>query len=428
MGERRRLLTVKQLERWKTDPERAQEIVAGLVPGLFAVVQKSGRRGFVLRYRFRGRTRKLTLRDPETARSDFPALSLATARNEAGEALRMLANGVDPATKPEEPVERPPDTVRVVAAEWLERKVKHERTRAETERILRKDILPALGGVPIVDVRKVDVLRLTDSIADRGAGVAANRTLSLLKRFFNWSIERGHLEASPADGIRAPGVERDRDRVLSDGELTEIWRASENLGYPFAPYFRLLVLLGQRRAEIARIRWDDLDLEKAIWTIPREMTKADREHWIPLAPPAMEILETLPRFDGGPFALSTTGGKKPIGGFSKAKSRLDETILEARKAKAAQLGKNSVEVKGFDWRVHDIRRTVASGLAALKTPSEVLAKILNHSMRRVQGVTSIYNRFDYAAERREALEKWSEHVLSLIAEVEAADARHLEAV
>jgi integrase len=197
--------------------------------------------------------------------------------------------------------------------------------------------------------------------------------------------------------VTAPGKEQKRDRTLSDNEIKEIWEGCDELGSPFGPFVRALLLTAQRREEVATMKWADLDLEddEPTWTLPREATKADRAHGVPLAPAVVEILQSVPEV--GSYVFSTgRRGDKAISGFSAAKRRIDK-------------------LTGLDgWTFHDLRRTAASGMARLNVPPHVLSRVLNHSPGNAEGVTAIYNRHGYEPEKRQALDAWARHVQSLI--------------
>jgi hypothetical protein len=149
-----------------------------------------------------------------------------------------------------------------VAEEWLTRDVKQTRTAYETERILRKEILPICKGKLITEITRVDVLRLLDAIVDRGAPVTANRTLSTMKRWMNWCIDRGYFQVSPIANLKDPSKEKSRDRVLDDEELRDVWNASGEIDYPYGPFVRLLILTAQRRGEADGMRCPDLELAR----------------------------------------------------------------------------------------------------------------------------------------------------------------------
>ena len=392
-------LTAKQIQFMKPDPERRIEVAVGAPSGLYLVLHPTGRKGWALRYRFRGRPRNLTF---GTA---YPEMSLAAARAEAQSAIADLAQDIDPARTKERDDEaqlQMQESVANVVEEFLKRQVRpNEKRWKETERILKRET-EGWKCRSISDVTKPDVLRVLDSIVDRGASVMACRTRGVLMRFFDWSKGRGYIEQSPMAGVGKPGSDhKSRDRVLGPEELTEVWRAAGDLGYPSGPLVRLLTLTAQRRGEVASMRWQDVDLDGALWTVPAEMTKPDRVHDVPLSGPAIDLLNSLPRFESGPFIFSTTSGAKPISGWSKAKLRLDAKIIEGRKERLT------------DWTLHDLRRTAATHMAKAGVPVPVLSAILNHSPGSVQGITAIYNRFRYTEERRQALESWADFVLTL---------------
>jgi integrase len=263
---------------------------------------------------------------------------------------------------------------------------------------------------------------------DRGAAVQANRTLSVLRAWLNWCVERGILPVSPATGVKPPTTETSRDRVLSADELHEIWTTSEAIGYPNGGFLRFLILTAQRRGEVATMRWQDVDLDKEVWTLPKESTKAGRVHDVPLSTAALDILKALPRFkyvgdDGkehdGEFVWTSTSGRKPINGFSKLKARVDKETLKRRKAEAEKAGRDTGQIKNLaEWTLHDVRRTAATGMAKAGVPPHVLSALLNHTPGSAMGVTSIYNRFRYTEERRAALQAWAEFVLRLEAKKE----------
>jgi integrase len=299
-----------------------------------------------------------------------------------------------------------------VAEEWLQRDVATTRTAYEVERILRREILPVCRGKAVSEITRADTLRMLDAIQDRGKPIAANRTLSIMKRWLNWCVDRGYLEASPVANIPAPAGEKSRDRVLADAELRDVWNAAGELSYPTGPFLRLLILTAQRRGEVAGMRWPDVDVERALWTLSADQTKAGRQHDVPLSTHAVEILRgLLPEADGGEqdggeHIFSTTHGAKPINGFSKLKHALDAAILTLRK----KAGDESPLAR---FTLHDIRRTASTHMAKSGVPPHVLSALLNHSPGGAQGVTAIYNRFRYVEERRAALEAWAETVLHI---------------
>ena len=211
------------------------------------------------------------------------------------------------------------------------------------------------------------------------------------------------VSQSPTDRVKAPVPETPRDRVLSDSELALILRAADIVGHPFGPYFKILILTGTRREEVAGMRWSELDPDLTIWTIPRERVKNGIEHTIPLAPWARSIVGTLPRIAGsGGFAF-TVNGRNSISGYSKAKRELD-----------AEISSLNGGAPIAPWRIHDLRRTFATGLARLGVQLPVVEKLLNHTSGSFAGVAGVYQRHDFADEKRHALERWAAHVADLV--------------
>ena len=337
-------LTAKQVTHMQPDPDKRLEVPAGPPAGLYLVVHPTGKKAWIFRYRFRGRTRGLTFED------SYPDMTLAQARAEAHSALKDLENGIDPAEKKTEEKSEP-NSAKEVATEWIDRYVKpNTRTWPEVQRILNREVLPYWKTRLITEIGKAEIVRLLDSIMDSGRPILANRTLSVLKRWFNWCVERGIVDTSPADRIRPP-----------------------------------------------------------------EVTKPGRIHDVPLSTAGIELLENLPRFEKGSYVFTTTSGERAVSGFSKAKIGLDTKVLQIRQEKAAKVGQDPSKVQALaHWTIHDLRRTVATWIAGAGFPPHVLSALLNHSPGTAQGVTSIYNRFRYLEERRQALQAWSEHVLELV--------------
>jgi integrase len=360
----------------------------GELPGFCVVVTAAGVRSFALRYRINGRQRLITI-------GAFPTWATTAARHKARELRRLVDQGIDPLAK------KPADTVVEVIAEFIARDQKpRNRHWREVEGILNRELAPWLDR-DIKGITRRDVLERLDAIADR-APVRANRVLAWTRRLFGWALERDIIGASPVAGIRAPTREVARDRVLEPAELAAVSRASEGLGWPFGPIVQLLVVTAARKGEVVHMRWQDLDLENRVWIVPKELNKAGRRHEVPLSDLAMEIIEGLPRVgDGLVFPARKVGSANPVSGFSKIKARLDQL--------------SGVE----NWRVHDLRRTAASGMARLGHPPHVVAAVLNHSPGSTQGITAVYNRHKYSDEKRAALDAWSREIERIIGRGEA---------
>lgn len=384
-------LTAAGVERVKAAPpgKRIEHFDAAL-PGFALRVTDKGRKSWVVFYRHAGKLRRMTL-------GGYPALDLVDAREEARKALRRVAKGYDPASERAELKAEEPDLFNAVADDFMERYAK-KRTRswAETDRIFKVYVKPEWGKRRIDSITRRDVIELLDKVEARGP-VMANRTLAAIRKLFGWCVERDILTATPVANIKAPGKETERDRVLDDDEVKALWQGCEQLGWPFGNFAQLLLLTGQRRAEVASMRWPQIDLDKKTWIIPREGTKSDREHEVPLSDLAVAVLKSLPRIKDQDHVLGTgRRGDKPLSGYAGGKRKLDKAS-----------GVTS-------WGYHDLRRTCASGMARLNIAPHVVEKILNHSNGVISGVAAIYNRYDYGGEKRAALEAWSRYVDGLL--------------
>jgi integrase len=386
-------LTIRSVEAMKPRPVR-QEIPDSFLPGLYLIAQPSGAKGWAVRYRHNGATRKLTL-------GSYPAIDLKAARELGAKALRAVAEGRDPGREKILARTAKADSVDRIVEDFLERHVRRSnrpRTAQETERLLRRHVLPRWRGRMVHDVTRRDVLEILDRVVDGGAPIAANRVLAAVRKFFSWCVARDIIAVSPCAGVKPPTAERARDRVLSDDELRLVWAAADKLGGTFGPLAKLLALTGQRRDEVARMRWDELDLDARLWTLPPARTKNNQPHEVPLSKAALAVLESVPRIAGSPFVLTTNGGASAASGYSKGRRRLDALLPADMPA----------------WRLHDLRRTCASGLARLGINLPVIEKLLNHSSGSFAGIVGVYQKHSFADEKRAALEAWGNFVAALV--------------
>jgi integrase len=403
-------LTELAIEKMKPGATR-REVPDGRVRGLFLIIQpqESGRRSWAFRYRYNGISRKLTL-------GPYPAISLSKARDLANRAIVAVTEGSDPATEKQaakaaarkeselpihdrikDPVESN-DIVTLFIKRYCEPNVRKSHLR-ETERILRSEVQRIWEKRRLSEITPADVLALLDGIMDRGAPIQANRTLAALRKLCNWAVERQILKVSPCDGIKAPAGERSRERILSDEELRQIWIAAATIGWPFGPLIHVLMLTGQRRSEVSHMCWAEVDFEKRKWTIPSERAKNGIAHEVPLSDAVIQIISKLPRIKGksdSTFVFSTTGDTA-VSGFGLAKRRIDEFVAQSLPKIAG-------------WVIHDIRRTVASKMGELGIAPHVIDSILNHKSGTIRGVAAVYNRYEYAHEKRAALAMWADYV------------------
>lgn len=285
-----------------------------------------------------------------------------------------------------------------------------------TEAIVNNKLVKPWRGRPIGHIGKTDVLRLLDREMDAGRTRTANQTLKLCRQLLRWAIQRGYIEQDPTSGIERPAKERSRDRVLSDSELAVVWQAAGRLGYPFGSMFRLLMLLGQRRAEVAEMRWSELDIDRMLWMIPGERTKNGRPHDVPLSEPAAEVFKELPRLDDRVFPSVRNRSVRSISGFSKAKRRLDQFAHQILREQASAGGDDSERVAAPEpWVLHDLRRTLVTGMAEAGAQPHVIEAVVNHVSGHRAGVAGVYNRANYAFEKRSALQSWATHLMNVVA-------------
>jgi integrase len=388
-------LTVKAIENFKPGASR-REVPDGEVRGLYLQIFPSGKASWAFRYRFGGRTRKLTI-------GASPEIGLKDARDLARGAHLQIASGEDPGAAKQaarKDAKAPPtrDIVEKVAAQYLARHVKGlaGRTRLEAGRIIAKEILPTFRGRRLSEIKRPDVIEWLDGIVDRPAPIAANRALGWLKGLCNFAVERGVLDVSPIAGIKPPADETPRDRVLSDDELKVVWEAADALEPVFAGFIKLLILTGQRLREVSEIEWKEIDLAAKLWTLPAARAKNSIEHSIPLSDQTVEILKALRRIAGTGFVF-TINGRNPIRGTHLVKRRIDK------------LGPPIPP-----WVLHDLRRTVASGMARLGVNLPVIEKLLNHVSGSFAGIVGVYQRHSFADEKRAAMGAWARHVEAIV--------------
>jgi integrase len=391
-------LTARSVENAKPDPARRLELPDGALPGFYLVVQPSGAKSWAVRYRVDGKPKKFTL-------GPYPRLSLGDAREQGRTALRLASEGRDPAAL-RIAAEREADAITrlrfgAVVAEFIERYAKpRNRTWPETERLLTKADLAPWQDRDLRSISRQEILSLLDRMVERGAPIQANRLVAALRRFFSWAVERGLLEASPIASLKPPSAEAPRDRVLSDEELRAIWLAADEIGYPFGRAVQLMILTGQRRSEVLEAEWREIDLQRGLWSIPRERAKNGSGHVVPLVPVAIDLIRNLPRIGAPQTFLFTTNGSTPFSGVSKSVERLSALANENHYS----------DLELAPWRLHDLRRTFATGCARLGVPLHVVEKCLNHTSGTFSGIVAVYQRHDFLEERRQALLAWSEHI------------------
>jgi integrase len=399
-------------------PARRYVVYDDVVPALAIRVTENGHKSFVLAARFPGsqhHTRR-HLGNVEGSR----AISLSEARRKARAALAKIGEGIDPKeelrrqnaareAEKKAALRAERTTFSKVVDDFAETVLRHQRRGEAVERQLRREFLPRWADRQIDSITPLEVSDVVRAVAKRGAIHEAHNLLGAIRRLYTWAISCGAygLEHSPCDRLRPKDVigvgKSIRRRVLTDDEIRTLWQvtAGPEMGYAFAPIYRLLLVTGQRKSEVAEAVWTEFDLEKRIWTIPAERMKADASHVVPLSDMALTILASLPRFNEGTYLFSTTFGRKPVSGFSKAKARLDALMSK-------KLGKLDPFV------VHDLRRTVRTRLSAAPVEDRVRELVIGHTQR---GLHKVYDQHAYLGEKRQALDWWATQLRGIIAPI-----------
>ena len=362
--------------RIKPPKEGVLEIFDLGYPGLALRVGHGGAKSFEQFYRAGSKLKRETL-------GRWPGTTFAAARELWRKTREAIAKGETPQREGAKG-----DLFESVVEEWLRRDQSTNKpsTFYFATRTVEYDLLPAWRGKRVDEIGKRDVIELIDVINDRGAPIKAARVFTLVRRFFRWCVERDILRADPSAGMPRVANGKSRERVLSDDELARVWNAA---GGPLAPAIKLLILTGARRGEIGQLRWSEIDGD--VIKLDGHRTKNGEPHNIPLSAPAKALLASLPRIADSDFVF-TVDGTKPISGWSRYKPTFD-----------AASGISN-------WVIHDLRRTVATGMQKLGVNLQTVEACLGHTAGSRGGIVGIYQRHNFADEKRAALEAWAEYL------------------
>jgi integrase len=386
-------LTARAVARASADAKQ-RDIWDDVISGLGLRVAPGGAKTWTFRYRVGRARRRLTL-------GAYPVLSLADARQRARDALRQVADGRDPAAVQQE--RRDAETVAEFAQVYVAEYAKpRKRSWKVDDMRLRIDVLPVWKHRLMRDITRRDVRELLDRIAARPAPIVANRVRSLLHKLFAFAVERDVVQANPVTATRRPGIEQQRDRVLTPDEIRAFWYACDRLTLQMASYWRLRLLTAQRGGEVIGMRWDHVDLSAGWWVIPATSSKNKLAHRVPLPPPALEILKSLRAASDD--ALKRQKNPTPSA-FVFRWARGKRQLAEA----AATFGVP-------DFRGHDLRRTAASLMTGGGVSRLTVSKLLNHAEA---GITAVYDRHSYDAEKRAALDWWAQRLAAIIGATDA---------
>jgi integrase len=354
--------------------------------GLYILVHISGKKRFCVRYRFLGRTRKLTLK---------AGISLAAARKAAADAMHEVEQGRDPGVTKQEAAEKAAlaqrDTLAAVCEEYFARTGKNLRSRGQQEAALARHVYPTLGARQIATIQRKEIIRLLDKIEDTAGPRAADLALAYVGKIMAWFSIRDETFRSPiVRGMaRLKPSERARSRILSDDELRAIWRC--DMPGPFPALVRFLLLTAARRTEASRMQWDEV-VDNGDWTLPASRNKVKVDLVRPLPPAALAVLDALPRIEGCPFVF-TANGTRPFADYSGGKRDFDRACGVER------------------WVLHDLRRTARSLMSRAGVPSDHAERCLGHV---IGGVRGIYDRHEFYAEKKQAYEALAAQILCIV--------------
>lgn len=408
----RKQLTEAMIEKLRSPAAGRLEIFDAIVPGLAVRVTPNGGKSFVVRSRIRGRPNPIRL-----TIGDARGMKLSAAREAASDVLRACRAGNDPRevrkVSTEAAERQGKNTFAAVAEEFITQHVTKLRSKSRTEAEIRRYLIVRWGDRPISTISADDVGELIRQIVHDGKPHMARLLLAHTKRLFRWAAApgRSRLKTNPCLALSAKKdfdiAVTPRQLALSHDHLRLIWKTAKTLGEPFGPFFRMLLLTGQRRSEVAEMTWGELDLDnERVWNIPATRMKAKRPHEIPLTPEMVVLLKDLREHRGsGDFVFSTSLGERPISGFSKVKGRLDKSIAEMR----GDAEKGPLPA----WTIHDIRRAVRTGLGAIPSiPHDIRELVIAHVP---SALVQTYDLHAYRDEKREALRLWGERLARIVA-------------
>ncbi len=365
------------------------------LPGFALRVRAGGKRTWIAQYRLGTKQRRVTLGTTETVDPE-------EARRRAREALAKVSLGTDPQTEKRNAREQAAVTLRAIMPRYLAFAARRQKAghHEDTKRYLERHWAP-LGETSLNLITRATVSARLGEIGEKNGLFAANRARAALSAFYSWAMGEGLAAANPVVGTHKPTEEAPRDRVLTDVELAEAWRHASR--GDFGAIVRLLILTGQRREEVGGMLWPEV--QGATWRIEAARAKNGRAHDVPLSSPALAVLARRPRREGRDFVFGSGAGS--FQGWSNAKADLDAAML------AGLRGLHGEKMMLPPWRLHDLRRTVATRMADIGVLPHVIEAVLNHISGHKAGVAGVYNRSTYAVEKRAALELWGAHVAGL---------------
>jgi integrase len=434
-----KVLTAQAVAKMKPKGDLPREEPDAGCPGLYLIIYPSGKKSWALRFRRPDRrSAKLVLgavnlvgdgkRDSDPVIGGH--LTLSAAHRLAAALKHQIAMGKDPAAiyqaEKQAIALSADDSFASAASDFItqhaKKKTRHWKEQARLLGLdangdlefIEKGLASRWRDRPLAEITDDDLFRLIEEVRHRGTpGLTRKKSeaseprarimYATLSKMFNWLVEKRRIKASPMANLKRPAPLPGRDRVLSNKEIVEFWRATDDMPKPFAAMLKLLLLTGCRRDEAAGMEVKELSDDGLVWTIPSRRTKNKRVHVVPLPPLAQTILNSLERLPACAYVFSTNQ-RTPVSGFSKIKKRLDSKMKGAA-----------------PWRIHDLRRTCATGMADIGIQPHIIEAILNHVSGHKGGVAGVYNRSSYAKEKAEALTRWADHVVGMVGDQRVED-------
>jgi integrase len=428
-------LTVRGINALKPAAPGKRDVVWDTEVSNFGLrVTDAGKISFIVMRRVDGKLLRRVVAEHRVG-AEYTDGLLSRARDDARKALHDMSQGVDPKQKRalaraaeiaaqeragKELLERKANSFEAVAEDFIKRHVLAKekgklrlKSGPEVAAAIRRELIPVWRERPIGEISRRDVVKLLEKVVDEERPYIAHHLLAYLSKLFNWAIVRDvyGLNASPITRGMAKdiiGAKKPRQRVLSPAEMVQVWRAADALPSPFGAFVRALLVTGQRLREVANARWSEIDFDAKLWTIPAARMKGDAAHEVPLSALAIEILTSLAKpgeRKPDAFVFSTTAGKAPISGFSKAKITLDGNINEAR----VNADPTASPIEAFVF--HDLRRTMRTALSGLPVPDLVAELVISHAK---PGLHKVYDQHAYREEKRRALDLWAVKLASIV--------------
>ena len=377
-----------------TPTDRQSFLWDGELRGFGVKVSPAGIKSYVYQYRMGGR--ESSTRRYSIGKHGSP-WTPATARKEAERVAILIAQGIDPNAANAERRRQATDLAFQPYADRFFESCKGDGWQKLVERTLRLHVNPHLKRKPLGAITRSDVSTLLDRIPAHQVALKRD-SFAVIRRLFRWAVNRGDIERSPCEGMETPKAVTARDRALSFDELSRVWQASTAIKGSFGPIVRLLIATGQRREEVSALHWSEVNQDDRVWTLPKERSKNGVAHRIPLNELAFEILSARSGSVDWPrsgLVFGTSSGKK-FNGHAKGKLAIDGVI--------AQDGRPPLAA----WRLHDLRRSLATGFQKLGVRFEVTEAVLNHLSGHKSGIAAVYQTHDWDEEKKAALASWSE--------------------